>query len=387
MTSVAYVDFGGDRHSRSLRMENQKQGHFSIFRSLLTADWAKDTAKFTLWVRLIGQASHKARKVRFNNVDWDLMPGQLVTKFSVLARVLRDTEGNEKSVQQVRRMLEFFEKEGMISFSGNRFGTVISVKNYADYQADFAGGNIEDKAGGKKPSNGEGLKVVPGANTEASSEEHEQEGIKQELKDKPPLPPKGDNSEQAIQCLDFYNQVTDSRCSSTDAFEKALSKVKAKGVTYSVEEIKLVIRWAFSTWNHKPSPNNLCRMTRFDSYLSNAIIWSEGVSNNPNPCPHETLVKLWNEKFPERIIEINEWNKSRPAYQGLERIWNGKTTQGAWREVKHIGTLFNLIRQSTLTDNLHEKYWLNIDWILDKKNWAKVYEQVLREYRQTKQGI
>jgi len=368
-------------------MDNQKHGYFAIFRSLLSSDWAKDTAKLSLWIRLLSQASRKPRTVSFNNTIWDLKEGQLVTKIELLTKVLSDSEGGLKSRDQVKRMLDFFVRQEMISYSGNRHGTVITVLNYGEYQGDLPAHKSDHNTAHNKPSDINASKGVAAHNSAHKPAQHEQEGIKQELKDKPPLPPKGGFSGQAIQCLDFYNQVTDSRCSSTDAFEKALSKVKAKGVTYSVEEIKLVIRWAFSTWSHKPSPNNLCRMTRFDSYLSNAIIWSEGVSNNPNPCPHETLVKLWNEKFPERIIEINEWNKSRPAYQGLERIWNGKTTQGAWREVKHIGTLFNLIRQSTLTDNFHEKYWLNIDWILDKKNWAKVYEQVLREYRQTKQGI
>lgn len=387
MTNVAYADFGGDRHSRSSRMDNQKHGYFALFRSLLSSDWAKDTAKLSLWIRLLSQASRKPRTVSFNNTIWDLKEGQLVTKIELLTKVLSDSEGGLKSRDQVKRMLDFFVRQEMISYSGNRHGTVITVLNYAEYQGDLPAHKSDRNTAHNKPSDSNASRVIAAHNIAHKPAQHEQECIKQELKDKPPLPPKGDNSEQAFQCLEFYNQVTDSRCSSTDAFEKALSKVKAKGVNYSVEEIKLVIRWAFSTWSHKPSPNNLCRMTRFDSYLSNAIIWSEGISNNPNPCPHETLVKLWNDKFPERIIEINEWNKSRPAYQGLERIWNGKTTQGSWREVKHIGTLFNLIRQSTLTDNLHEKYWLNIDWILDKKNWAKVYEQVLREYRQTKQGI
>jgi len=85
-------------------------------------------------------------------------------------------------------------------------------------------------------------------------------------------------------------------------------------------------------------------------------------------------------------VELHEWNKSRPAYQGLERIWNGKTNQGVWREVKHIDTIFNLIRKSTLVDGLHEKYWLTLDWILDSRNWAKVYEQVRREYKAAHQG-
>lgn len=118
-------------------MENQKQGHFALFRSLLSKDWASDTAKFALWVRIIGLAQWKPRTVEFDGVSWDLQPGQLVTKVPYLARKLKDSQGNEKSPKQVRDMLEFFTKEKMITFSGNRHGTVITVINYADYQGDF----------------------------------------------------------------------------------------------------------------------------------------------------------------------------------------------------------------------------------------------------------
>ena len=201
-----------------------------------------------------------------------------------------------------------------------------------------------------------------------------------------PIVPQGETELFAQDCLDYYNELTSSRCSATACFEKALTTVKAKGICYSADEVKLVVQWAVTVWKHKPSINNICRMTRFDGYLSDALKWSEGVDRNPVSCPHEKLIALWNNKFPERAVELHEWNKSRPAYQGMERIWNGKTNQGVWREVKHIDTIFNLIRKSTLVDGLHEKYWLTLDWILDSRNWAKVYEQVRREYKAAHQG-
>ncbi len=118
-------------------MENQKQGHFALFRSLLSKDWASDTAKLSLFIRLIGQAQYKPKTVDFDGVEWDLQPGQLVTKISILARKLKDSQGNEKTSKQVRDMLEFFAKEKMITFAGNRHGTLITVINYTDYQGDF----------------------------------------------------------------------------------------------------------------------------------------------------------------------------------------------------------------------------------------------------------
>lgn len=207
----------------------------------------------------------------------------------------------------------------------------------------------------------------------------------QKTKDNTPLTPPGGMESLAQECLDYYNEITNSRCSATTCFEKALNTVKAKGICYTADEVKLVTLWAFSVWGHKPSINNICRMTRFDNYLSSALKWSEGTDRNPEPCPHEKIIALWNQKFPERAVELHEWNKYRPAYKGLERIWNAKTSQGAWREDKHIDTIFNLIRKSTLVDGIHEKYWLTLDWILDNRNWAKVYEQVRREYKAARQ--
>lgn len=211
--------------------------------------------------------------------------------------------------------------------------------------------------------------------------------IIQNIKDKTPLTPQGGDSNLAQECLDFYNHITDSRCSSPEPFEKALRTIKAKGTCYSAEEVKLVTEWAVTVWKNKPSPNNLCRMTRFDTYLSDALKWREGSGRNPSPCPHEKIISLWNNKFPERAVELHEWNKSRPAYRGMERVWNGKTNSGAWREEKHIATVFDLIRKSRLCDGLHDKPWLTLDWILDAKNWAKVYEQARREYKQSIQGV
>lgn len=195
--------------------------------------------------------------------------------------------------------------------------------------------------------------------------------------------------DKARMALNFYNEITGSQCKDMKPFMTLLTPTQTRD-SYTLDEICTVIKWALSAWKNRngslPKPANICRVTRFDGYLSDALKWSEGDDRNPAACPHEKLISLWNSKFPERAVELHEWNKSRPAFYGLERIWNGKTNQGVWREVKHIDTIFNLIRKSTLVDGLHEKYWLTLDWILDNRNWAKVYEQVRREYKASHQG-
>ncbi|STV06483.1 Uncharacterised protein [Klebsiella pneumoniae subsp. ozaenae] len=184
--------------------------------------------------------------------------------------------------------------------------------------------------------------------------------------------------------MDYFNELTGSRCASLVPFEKALSTVKSKDQCYTAEELKLVIRWAHVNWVHSFKPENLCRMTRFDGYLSDALIWADGHGSNPKACPHEEIIKLWNEKFPSKAVSLHEWNRRRPAYRDLEAVWNGKTTQGNWRELKHMGMAFELISKSSLFGTRGDQPWLTLDWILNPKNWGSVYEQAINEHRERK---
>ncbi|WP_302463734.1 replication protein [Hafnia paralvei] len=182
MSNTAKVyDFSAAQERRSSRMENQKQGHFALFRSLLSKEWASDTAKFSLWVRIIGQAQYKPRTVEFDGVKWNLQAGQLVTKVPYLAKKLKDSQGNEKSPKQVRDMLEFFAKENMITFEGNRHGTVITVTNYADYQADFEVTNEVTKEVTNKPSTGAAFRGVEVTNEVTKEVKQSKKLLEQEI--------------------------------------------------------------------------------------------------------------------------------------------------------------------------------------------------------------
>ncbi|SAB34631.1 DNA replication protein gp18 [Enterobacter hormaechei] len=199
----------------------------------------------------------------------------------------------------------------------------------------------------------------------------------------PPKSPQGENS-LAQEVMDYFNELTGSRCAALAPFEKALSTVKSKDQCYTAEELKLVIRWAHGNWGHSFKPENLCRMTRFDGYLSDALVWADGHGSNPAACPHEEIIKLWNEKFPSKAVSLHEWNRRRPAYRDLEAVWNGKTTQGNWRELKHMGMAFELISKSSLFGTRGDQPWLTLDWILNPKNWGSVYEQAINEHRERK---
>ncbi|HFJ2889089.1 TPA: replication protein [Enterobacter hormaechei] len=202
-------------------------------------------------------------------------------------------------------------------------------------------------------------------------------------KQDPPKSPQGENS-LAQEVMDYFNELTGSRCAALAPFEKALSTVKSKDQCYTAEALKLVIRWAHVNWGHSFKPENLCRMTRFDGYLSDALVWADGQGSNPAACPHEEIIKLWNEKFPSKAVSLHEWNRRRPAYRDLEAVWNGKTTQGNWRELKHMGMAFELISKSSLFGTRGDQPWLTLDWILNPKNWGSVYEQAINEHRERK---
>jgi len=371
--------------SRSSCVDNRKSGHFALFRSALDAPWATDTAKLALWVRLLSQARFKPGMVEFAGREWFLDAGQLVTTTAIMARKLRDQEGNEKSAKSVERMLNFFSREGMINTKGTPFGTVITITNYCEYQGVSGVEPSVEPPVEPKPSNGAGLRLV-GVEPSVEPPVEQNKNVVNKNNKTPLYPPEGVEA-LAMDCLEYYNQLSGSRCSSAAAFEKALSTAKTKGVCYSVDEVKLVVRWAITCWKQRktvPKPNNICTMTRFDGYLSDALIWADGGTQNPVSCPHEVLIGMWNEKFPSKAIALHEWNRRRPAYGNLEAVWNGKTNSGNWREAKHIGTAFDLIKQSSLFASADTKPWLTLDWVLNPKNWGQVYEQAINEHRQRK---
>lgn len=199
MSNTAKVyDFSAAHGRRSSRMENQKQGHFSLFRSLLSKEWAKDTAKLAMWIRLIGEASYKHRTVEFSGREWDLMPGELVTTAAIMGRKLRDQDGHEKSPQAVTRMINFFVKEGMITTKGTRFGTVISITNYGQYQEISPDEPCDKPSDNNKPSNGAALKHSPDEQCDKPSDEQNKKVVNKKVvnNNKTPLPPNGGGNGQ-----------------------------------------------------------------------------------------------------------------------------------------------------------------------------------------------
>lgn len=138
--------------------------------------------------------------------------------------------------------------------------------------------------------------------------------IKQKINNTP-LPPEGEvGSEaeneilaQAQSLLDYYNGLAQGACRDTQPFITLLTKTTSRAA-YTSDDIKLVIRWVLKTWsrrNNRPAkPVNICRVTRFDGYLSDAVAWER--SRNQVDCAE--VVEVYNEILGERlgIFEFDE---------------------------------------------------------------------------------
>ena len=105
---------------------------------------------------------------------------------------------------------------------------------------------------------------------------------KENIKDIPPcIPPEekhvnqGGANEAALRCLDFYNDKAGCKCRDAKPFIELLTETKTRKA-YTEDEITLVIEWALTQWRSRggtPKPINICRVTKFDGYLTDAEQW------------------------------------------------------------------------------------------------------------------
>ncbi|MFQ8717870.1 MAG: DNA replication protein, partial [Enterobacter hormaechei] len=142
----------------------------------------------------------------------------------------------------------------------------------------------------------------------------------------PPKSPKGENS-LAQEVMDYFNELTGSRCAALAPFEKALSTGKSKDQCYTAEELKLVIRWAHVNWGHSFKPENR-RMTRLMntvrrpdmgrwSWKQRKPVRTKRSSSSGMKIPFEGRFTMW-------------WNRRRPPIEteAVER----QNHPGNWRE-------------------------------------------------------
>jgi len=81
----------------------------------------------------------------------------------------------------------------------------------------------------------------------------------------------------AQKALEYYNAKTETRCRDLSPFVVLLTPTSTRS-GYTLDDIKLVIRWVLATWSRRgaglPKPANICRVKRFDGYIADAEKWA-----------------------------------------------------------------------------------------------------------------
>ncbi|MDO4698273.1 MAG: replication protein [Pasteurellaceae bacterium] len=103
--------------------------------------------------------------------------------------------------------------------------------------------------------------------------------------------------------LAYYNELAKSTCRDAKPFVPLLTKTKTREA-YSLEDIKLVLKWVLRTWERKngsaAKPKNICRIERFDGYLSDAMAWQK------NQSLYQGVIDAYNEILGDRLVPMNE---------------------------------------------------------------------------------
>lgn len=128
----------------------------------------------------------------------------------------------------------------------------------------------------------------------------------------PPNPQEGEGEKvlfEAKQVLEYYNEVSGSRCRDVKPFVVMLSPTKTRDA-YTIDDLQLVIRWVMATWrrrnNSAPKPANICRINRFDGYLADATAWATAEA----AIPAEDVIAGYNEILGD-VLPVAELDDDR----------------------------------------------------------------------------
>lgn len=143
-------------------------GWFKLHRAIKEHWIWQDSEKFKWWIDLLMRANYCDKKLLLGNSAIDIKRGSL---FVSVVNLAKEWGVDRKTVM---RFLNLLEKEAMVKVSANRYGTIIHILNYEEYQGLGDEGMKEEQVKGKVPLKEDNKGYKPKTPMEGSKRDKEE---------------------------------------------------------------------------------------------------------------------------------------------------------------------------------------------------------------------
>lgn len=111
-------------------------GYIKLYRKVTNSFVWTNSDMFKLWILCLMKASHEDRKFLFNGQEVSLTSGQFVTGAHAIAKEYNEGVSSDKAIawRTLWRWLKKFENEELLTIQSNARYSVITIKNWSDYQ-------------------------------------------------------------------------------------------------------------------------------------------------------------------------------------------------------------------------------------------------------------
>ncbi|MFB8702405.1 DnaD domain protein [Enterococcus faecalis] len=112
-------------------------GYIKLYRKVTNSFVWTNSDMFKLWILCLMKASHEDRKFLFNGQEVRLTSGQFVTGAHAMAKEYNEGVSSDKAIawRTLWRWLKKFENEELLTIQSNARYSVITIKNWSDYQS------------------------------------------------------------------------------------------------------------------------------------------------------------------------------------------------------------------------------------------------------------
>ena len=112
-------------------------GYIKLYRKVTNSFVWTNSDMFKLWILCLMKASHEDRKFLFNGQEVRLTSGQFVTGAHAIAKEYNEGVSSDKAIawRTLWRWLKKFENEELLTIQSNARYSVITIKNWSDYQS------------------------------------------------------------------------------------------------------------------------------------------------------------------------------------------------------------------------------------------------------------